>query len=86
MPFRKHIRKAVFSTYPIDFIQIIRFENEGADDSLSRSGFHGDGDFTEKHVEIALNGRCVTPLVDGELGTIGARWDGACNGLPLIQA
>ena len=52
---------------PVDFVEVIALENDGADDTLARSGLHGDIDTAEEEVEVGLDGRRLTLLGDAEL-------------------
>lgn len=63
---------------PINFIEIVRFENERADGTGSRAGLHGDGDLAKEDVLGALDGWRVGALGDGKLSTIRSRICQAC--------
>lgn len=73
-------------THPVDLIQVIGLQNNAADDTGSRGNLHRDIDLAEEDVEIGLNGRGITLLVDGELGAIGASLHMAGGGLPSIES
>jgi len=54
----------------IDFVQIIRFEDERADDTVSWGGSHHSSDLAKHNVLVVLHNRCIAGLVDVEHGTI----------------
>lgn len=56
--------------YPVDLVKIIRLEHDAADNASAWGCFHGDGDFTEEHVEVRLDGGSIALLVDSELGAV----------------
>lgn len=75
----------VVYTYPINFIQSVRFQNDGADDTLTGSSLHLHGDFSVPEVELASNSRGIALLSEFKLGAIGADVDLASGSLPLIE-
>ena len=73
-------------TYPVNLIEVIGLQNNGADNTLARSSLHLYGDLTVEEVEVGLDGGGIALLVDSELGTIAASVDLASSGGPLVQA
>ena len=73
------------STYPVDFVEIIGFENPGADDTGAIGGSHLDVDMAEEDVEFTLDGGRVALLGDGELGTEVGAGHSAGGGVPTTQ-
>jgi hypothetical protein len=59
-------------TYPVNFIQIIGLEDEGADNSLTGSGLSNNLDLAEKDVPLGLNGWGIGLLGVDELSTVGS--------------
>ena len=55
---------------PIDLVEIVRLQDDGANDTLAGGGHHGHVDAAEKDVEIGLDGRGLAVLVDGEFSTV----------------
>lgn len=53
---------------PIDFIEIVGFENDAADDALTGGSFHPDLDFTAEDVKVGLDGGCIAAVGNGEMG------------------
>lgn len=72
----------VQNTYPVDLVQVIRLDDNAADDSSSRSSFQRDFGLSEEEVEVRLDGGRVKPLLDGELRAIGSSVDGSRGGPP----
>lgn len=72
-------------TYPIDLIQVIGLEDQGADHTLTFGGLHGDRNLTKENVEVGLDGGSITTLGEGELGAIGTGVDGTSSGGPLVE-
>lgn len=66
---------------PVDFVEIIALEDDGADDTLARSGLHGDVDTAEEEVEVGLDGRRLTLLGDAELCALVVVVDGGVSRL-----
>ena len=56
--------------FPIDFIKIIRFENDAANNTLASCCLHDDGNDTEEDVKIGLDGWRVTATVDNEFAAL----------------
>lgn len=75
----------VVYTYPINFVQSIRFQDDGTDDTSAGSRLHLNGDFSVPEVELASNSRRIALLGKFELGAIGANVDLSSGGLPLIE-
>lgn len=57
-------------TYPVNLIQVVRLQDDGADDTGTRSSLHLDLIVAEEGVELGVHGGSIGILVDGELGTI----------------
>ena len=72
--------------FPVNLIEIIRLEDNGANNAGTGGSLHGDLDFTVEDVEVGLDGRSITLLVDSELSTIGASVNLAGSGRPLVEA
>ena len=66
---------------PVDLVEVIALEDDGADDALARSGFHGDIDTAEEEVEVGLDGRRLSLLGDAELCALGVVVDGGVSRL-----
>lgn len=73
-------------THPVDFVQIIRFHDDGADDPGAIGCSHDDLDLAEEDVKVGLKRRRIVPLVDGEFGSVAAVGDIARDGRPSIRA
>jgi hypothetical protein len=72
-------------TYPVNLIEVIGLQNNGADNTLARSSLHLDGDLTVEEIEVGLDGWGIALLVDSELATIAASIDLSSSGGPLVQ-
>lgn len=72
-------------THPVDLVQSVRLQNNGANHTLTRGRLHLDGDFSVPDVELAANSRGITLLGESERGTIRARADLASGSLPLVD-
>lgn len=68
-------------TYPVDLIQIVRLQDDTANNTLTRSDPHLDINTAKENVEVGLDGGSVTLLGNSELGTIFAEVDLAGSGL-----
>ena len=68
--------------FPIDFVQIVGFEDDAADDSLARGGFQPDLDDAEEKVELGLDRGGFASHGDGHSGAIGPVLDCASGGVP----
>lgn len=73
------------NTYPVNLIEVIGLQNNGADNTLAGSSLHLDGDLTVEEIEVGLDGRGIALLVDREGGTIAANVHLAGSGGPLVQ-
>jgi len=56
--------------FPINLIQIIGFHDKTADDTSTIGCLHSNTDFSEKDVEVASDGRCLSFDVHDEVCTI----------------
>lgn len=67
------------STNPleINLIQILRLEDETADDTGTWGGLHGDGDLSEEDVLVDSDGWGIGLLADGKLGTVRSILEGS---------
>jgi hypothetical protein len=65
------LRKGM-STYPVDLVQVVRFQHDTADDAGARRGLHFDLGGPEKEVKVGLDRRGVALFGDSELGPVGA--------------
>lgn len=66
---------------PVNFVQIIRFQNNRGNNAGALGGFHDNGDRSPEDVELRLDGWGVALLVDSEFGTIEAIVQGASRDL-----
>jgi len=66
---------------PVDLVEVIALEDDGADDTLARSGLHGHINAAEEEVEVGLDGRRLTLLGDAELRALVVVVDGGVGGL-----
>lgn len=73
-------------TYPVNLVQVVRLQDNAADDTLARSDSHLDIDTAEEDVEVGLDGGSITLLGHGELGAIVAKVDLASSGLEARQS
>jgi hypothetical protein len=72
-------------TYPVDFVEVVGFQDPGADDAGAVGRAHLDVDMAEEDVEVTLNCGSVTLLGNGELGTEVGACHGAGGGAPASQ-
>jgi hypothetical protein len=72
------------STYPVHFVQVVRLQDDTADNPGTRSRLHLDLRRTEEKVEIGLDGGGIAFLVDDELGTVGTICDRSGGHSPII--
>lgn len=72
--------------YPVNLIQIIRLQDDAANNTCARSGLHHHFGLSEEEVEVGVNGRCVALLSDSELGALWANGNFACSDFSLIQS
>jgi hypothetical protein len=66
---------------PVDLVEVVTLEDDGADDTLARSGLHGDVDTAEEEEEVGLDSRRLTLLGDAELGALAVVVDGGVSRL-----
>jgi hypothetical protein len=66
---------------PIDLVEVVALEDDGADDSLAGSGLHGDIDAAEEEVEVGVYGGSLAGLFDAELSALVVVGDGGVGGL-----
>lgn len=74
-------RNQVWTTYPIDFVEIVGLEHNGAHDAGAWSGTKFDFHISEEDVEVCRDRRSVGLGVDGEGGTE----IGICDGRPFSR-
>ena len=79
---RLSMRRVRACKFPVHLIQVVRLKHDAAYDSLARGGFEPDLELTEEDVELGLNGRRITFIVDCVLGAVVAVDDGAGGGVP----
>lgn len=68
--------------FPVNFVEIVRFEDDAADDSLTRGGFQPDLHDAKEEVELGLDRGRLASHGDGHSGAIGSILDGASSGVP----
>jgi hypothetical protein len=81
-----HVRCITTHEFPVHLIQIVRFENDTADDALSsgRSHYHGNG--AEEDVEVRLDCWRLASGTDSEFGASSAILHRAGGCIPDLVA
>lgn len=69
--------------YPVDLVKVVRLQDISTDDTSAIGGSQPNVDMAEEDIEVALDGRSVSFLRDGELGTERGAFDGTGGGVPL---
>ena len=64
---------------PVNLVENIALEDDGADNALARSGLHGDVDTAEEEVEVGLESRSLALLRDVELCALVVVGDGGVS-------
>lgn len=72
-------------TRPVDFIEVVRLQNPGADDADAARCSHLDVDMPKEDIEVAFDGGGVTLLGNGKLGAEFSACHGAGSGVPTPQ-
>ena len=72
--------------FPIDFIQVVRFEDNRANNALSRGRLHLDFNVAEEEIAVGLDCWSITALVDCKLSTVGIIGEGACSNGPSRES
>lgn len=73
-------------SYPINLIQVVGFQDVGADDPSAIRSSHLDIDTTKEDVEVTCDGGSVTLFLDGKLRTERSALDGPSSSVPLIES
>lgn len=74
------------AAYPVNLVQVVRFEHDTADNTGARSGLHLDLDGSVEEVVLGLDGGRVTLLGDGEASTLAVIVNGTGGDLPVIRS
>ena len=70
---------------PVDLVEVVRFEDEGADDASAGGGLQEDVDLAEHNVFVAADRGGVSGSLDIELGSAGSIGEGgAISYLPIV--
>ena len=64
---------------PVDLVEVVGLEDEGADDAGARGSPGDDGDGAEEDVLVGAHGRGLVGLCDDEVGAIGIVGDGSAS-------
>lgn len=72
-------------TYPINFVEDVRLQDNAAHNTGSRGSLHDHLSRSKEEVEVGIDGGSIALLVDGELGSVGASVDGSSSGLESVQ-
>lgn len=72
-------------TDPVDLVEDIRFQDNAANDTSAGGSLHDHLGSTEEEVEVRVDGRGITLLVDGEDGAVVTGGDSASGRLESIE-
>jgi hypothetical protein len=78
--------KSKYSTYPVDFIENIGFQDNTADNTNTRSSLQDNLGLSKEEEEVGLNGRRVALLCNSELGTIRTKVELAIDIDPVLES